>query len=211
MATVKQSIGKVLVTSVPFSPKAFSNVWFEIATLRTHIVNRQWPSAACRCWSARSAKGLTVNPGNRDSLCNWLAVDVRVESRAGISWDRRYGLPFADGSVVLIYASHVLEHLEFRHELPRLLRSSSSFRALEPQWKIRIVVPDVQQFLYAYTGSHSENWAHLGFTQLLSDMPTSMCLANHVFHQDGEHHFGFDFETLEWALTQSGLCNIVHS
>jgi hypothetical protein len=30
-------------------------------------------------------------------------------------------------------------------------------------------------------------------------------MVNHIFHQKGEHHFAYDFETLAWVLKQAGF------
>lgn len=48
---------------------------------------------------------------------------------------------FYDNSVTEIYASHVLEHLGFRHELPKAL--SEFYRILTPGGIARISVPDM--------------------------------------------------------------------
>jgi hypothetical protein len=51
-------------------------------------------------------------------------------------------------------------------------------------------------------------WASLGIGKLPADIPTSMAMLNHVFHQCGEHHFAYDFETLAWALRQAGFLDV---
>ena len=38
-----------------------------------------------------------------------------------------------------------------------------------------------------------------------------MCMLNHVFHQKGEHLFGYDFETLEYLLDVCGFRNVTLS
>ena len=48
---------------------------------------------------------------------------------------------FADGSIEEIYASHVLEHLGYQHELPRTL--GEMHRVLRPGGTLRISVPDL--------------------------------------------------------------------
>ena len=51
----------------------------------------------------------------------------------------------------------------------------------------------------------------LDFQHLLDDLPTGMCLLNHVFHQKGEHLFGYDFETLEYLLVMCGFRDVTLS
>src|SRR6266852_2798057 len=64
--------------------------------------------------------------------------------------DVRKPLPFSDGSVTAVYASHVLEHL-YREEGQRLI--AESFRVLAPGGILRIVVPDLRAIVEEYLGS----------------------------------------------------------
>jgi predicted SAM-dependent methyltransferase len=50
---------------------------------------------------------------------------------------------FADGSVAEIYASHVLEHLSYTHELPQALKEFQ--RVLKPGGTLRVSVPDFEK------------------------------------------------------------------
>jgi predicted SAM-dependent methyltransferase len=50
---------------------------------------------------------------------------------------------FADGSIDEIYASHVLEHLGYREELPRAL--AEWHRVLRPGGQVKISVPDMMK------------------------------------------------------------------
>lgn len=62
-----------------------------------------------------------------------------------------YPLPFPDGSVDEVRASHVLEHLTFREASEAL---QDWFRVLKPGGVIRVAVPDVQKCLAANDGKH---------------------------------------------------------
>jgi len=64
--------------------------------------------------------------------------------------DVRKPLPFSDGSVSVVYASHVLEHL-YREEGQRLI--AESFRVLAPGGILRIVVPDLRAIVEEYLGN----------------------------------------------------------
>ena len=50
---------------------------------------------------------------------------------------------FADNSIDEVYASHVLEHLGFREELPKALREI--WRVLKPGGVLKISVPDFER------------------------------------------------------------------
>jgi len=63
--------------------------------------------------------------------------------------DIRKPLPFADGSVAAIYASHVFEHL-YREEAQRLVKES--LRVLATGGVLRVVVPDLEAIIEEYTG-----------------------------------------------------------
>jgi predicted SAM-dependent methyltransferase len=63
--------------------------------------------------------------------------------------DIRKPLPFSDGSVAAIYASHVLEHL-YREEAQRLVKEA--FRVLAKGGVLRVVVPDLEAIIQEYMG-----------------------------------------------------------
>jgi predicted SAM-dependent methyltransferase len=78
-------------------------------------------------------------------------MDLRLNIGAGSThlegftpWDRRTGaeafpLPFKDGEVSEIYASHVLEHLSFADAIKALAEWQ---RVLKPGGRLRVAVPD---------------------------------------------------------------------
>ena len=67
--------------------------------------------------------------------------------------DVRRGLGYPDGSVAVVYASHMLEHL-YRDEALRFLEDVH--RALMPDGVCRIVVPDVEQIVHWYLAHQRE-------------------------------------------------------
>ena len=56
-------------------------------------------------------------------------------------------LPHRDGSVEVLYSSHMIEHLD-RHEAKRFLQEA--LRVLSPNGIIRIVVPDIRKQIGSY-------------------------------------------------------------
>ena len=71
-------------------------------------------------------------------------------------------------------------------------------------------VNDCEKYLAAYLSGEKSQWQSLGWDidALPSDIYTPLHIVNHVFHQEGEHLFGYDFATLEWLLRQGGFTEI---
>jgi predicted SAM-dependent methyltransferase len=155
-------------------------------------------------------RGISLNLGTGgEGRSGWVNVDAFPHADNSLTLDIRRRLPFLDGQVRRIFASHVIEHLDFRDELPRVL--SELHRVLQPGGVVRIIVPDVPRYLEAYLSGEPARWNALGWD--LGDMPddiyTPMHILNHVFHQGGEHKFGFDFETMELVLRRAGFGEVV--
>jgi SAM-dependent methyltransferase len=70
-----------------------------------------------------------------------------LKSNRFIHHDLTYGIPFKDGTVDFLYASHLLEHLH-RDEAERLVRDG--YRALKPGGAFRICVPDLAHAVSLY-------------------------------------------------------------
>jgi predicted SAM-dependent methyltransferase len=122
--------------------------------------------------------------------------------------DIRRRLPFSDGSVRRIFIEHVLEHVDFRSDAPSMLRDYH--RLLAPGGVLRIIVPDTKRFVEAYVSGDRAAWRELGWDidRLPDDLVTPMHVVNHIFHQSGEHLFGYDFDTLKILLQMAGFRRI---
>lgn len=204
MPALKQRVGAWLIPRLPLSRRAFDILRFELNAFQTRVVGGLSLVSRRRIRQWRKQRGLQLNLGGGPWVEEgWISLDIGAAGYRSLPWDIRRGLPFADATVARVYASHVLEHLDFRHEAPALLVELR--RVLEPGGAIRIVVPDVERYLAAYVNRDIEQWAGLGYAQLPEDMPTRMAMINHVFHQGGEHKFGYDYATLEWMLMSKGL------
>ena len=152
--------------------------------------------------------GINLNLGSGASAFpGWVNIDV-MRGRNGLTlpYDIRRTLPFQNEQIARIFAEHVVEHLDFKEDVPRLL--DEFHRILKPGGWVRIIVPDAERWLDAYVTRDPAKWAALGFDELPPDMPTMMTMINHVFHQDGEHMFAYDFDTLQYALHRAGFRRI---
>jgi len=206
--TLKQRIGQWLIPKLPFNRELLQELRFEANSWLCGARNRLSPSYHRKVRRLRGEKGLSLNVGSGGrGLPGWVNTDAVGQSAdQTFTCDVRRGLPLSDGSVARILAEHVIEHLNFKHDLPGALREY--LRVLEARGVIRIIVPDGRRFAEAYLRNDRPHWASLGFDPLPADLPTPMAVLNHVFHQGGEHHFAYDFETLEWALKRAGFANI---
>src|SRR5216683_1624924 len=100
----------------------------------------------------RGKANLKLNIGcGANVVAGWINIDLDGPAEV-FRWDCRRGIPCDDGSVDLIFAEHVFEHLDpwtgarFLSECKRCLRSGGT---------VRIVVPDAGKYLQLYQGDWS--------------------------------------------------------
>jgi predicted SAM-dependent methyltransferase len=184
---------------------------FEAKCCLCRMRNRLSPAYHRQVRRMRGQKALSLNVGSGGrGLPGWLNTDaVGHPADQTFVCDIRRGIPLDDGSVARIFAEHVIEHLNFNQVLPRVLREFH--RVMAPGAHLRIVVPDGRRFAEAYVRNDRPQWAALGLDPFPADMPTPMAMLNHIFRQGGEHHFAYDYETLEWALRKAGFEDIRRS
>jgi predicted SAM-dependent methyltransferase len=208
--TLKQRFGQWLIPRLPVNRRTFDIVRFELNAFAARLLARMDPATRRTVAHMANERGLRVNLGSGgENADSWISLDVQAPGPGGLRWDIRRRLPFADGSVAQVYASHVVEHLEFKEDVPALF--AELYRVLQSGGRVRIVVPDVARYLEAYVSGDPDKWIALGVATLPDDIPTPMAMINHVFHQGGEHQFGYDFDTLAWLLRKSGFDEVFHS
>jgi predicted SAM-dependent methyltransferase len=208
--TLKQKIGRWVYTHLPCSKRTFDILRFEFHSARQRLLNSLLPWRRYRIGKLSSLRNISLNVGSGGrGRPDWVNFDAMAKYRdIYCTHDLRRPLPLADGSVKRIFAEHVLEHLDQRDDIPRTL--AEFHRTLQRGGVVRIIVPDAARFVRAYVEADSAQWAALGFTQgLPSDMATPIELINHVFHQGGEHYFGWDFAAMEHALKQAGFSQVL--
>jgi len=209
--TLRQRFGRWLLPRLPISAELVNKLRFEANCCLCRLRNCLSPSYHRKIRRLLGEKGLSLKVGSGGrGLPGWLNTDaVRHPTDQTFTCDIRRKIPLGNGSVARIFAEHVFEHLEFHREVPAVLREFR--RVLQPGGRVRIIVPDGRRFTEAYALNGRNRWAALGLDPLPSDMPTPMAMLNHVFHQGGEHHFAYDYETLEWVLGDAGFTNICKS
>jgi len=120
-----------------------------------------------------------------------------------------YGLKrFADSSVSFVYCSHMIEHIEYPNEVIRF--ASEIRRILKPGGALRFVVPGIERIIRAYVADDKEFFKE----QERHHPPSCTTKMEHLMYalqQDGEHKYGYDFETAQKFLRAAGFTRIVNS
>lgn len=209
--TLKQHLGRRLRARLPFSRRTFETLRFEFRILRQRWLNALLPWRRRRISRLKELRGVSLNVGSGGrGRSDWINFDVSPQhADLYCTHDLRRPLPFADGTVRRILAEHVIEHLDFQDDVPKVF--AEFHRVLQPGGIARVIVPDVERFARAYLANTPEHWQQLGFAEgrLPADMGTPMEMLNHVFHQGGEHCFGWDFTTMEAVLNRAGFTKVM--
>ena len=135
-------------------------------------------------------------------LPGWVNIDGWSFPGMDLAVDLRQPLPFRDGSCRLIFTEHVFEHIDVDFRLSVL---REFFRVLQPGGTLRIVVPDCEKFVEAYTRGDSAwfltglGWPEGGSGGL-----------NRVFTLH-THRFIDDWESLSSALQEVGFSHVERS
>lgn len=205
MSTWKHRLGKHIIPNLPVNRRGFDLLRFELNAAITRILNRVYPPYILKIRRLSRQDNISINVGSGGTgRSDWVNIDVRRHHRdQSVAYDIRKGLPFRSDSVDRIFAEHVVEHLEFNQEATHFLRDCH--RVLKPGGFLRVIVPDGERWLHAYVTKDATLWRNLGMPQLPEDMPTPMAMINHVFHQNGEHFFAYDFATMDHILRMAGF------
>jgi predicted SAM-dependent methyltransferase len=138
----------------------------------------------------------------------WLNIDIC--SREGVAVMR---LPrglgrFADNSVQFVYCSHMLEHVNYPDETLLLCREIR--RVLIPGGAVRFVVPGIERIIRAYVADDS------AFFKKQEALHPAWCTTKmehllYALQQDGQHRYGYDFETAKKLLLRAGFTRVINS
>jgi predicted SAM-dependent methyltransferase len=173
---------------------------------------------------AAQLRSLDVSAASRDlrlhigcgkgHLPGWINIDIHP---APLALNVLRGLPFGDGSASYVFVSHLLEHLYFPRDVTPFL--AELHRVLAPGGVARIVVPDVEKCIEAYTtddrsffGSRRETWSWWpeNPTRLEDFLAYSGAGAEPAYLFES-HKYGYDFETLDRTLREAGFRAVVRS
>lgn len=183
----------------------------ELAGLRsTHLAGQLQAlgiDAASRELNLHVGCGKGILPG-------WVNIDVHP---APLAMNVLRGLPFSAGSARYVFVSHFLEHLFFPRDVTLFLAELR--RVLAPGGTVRIVVPDVEQCIEAYSTHNSAffesrretwSWWPSNPTRLEDFLAYAGAGAEPAYLFES-HKYGYDIETLQRTLEEAGFTDIERS
>jgi predicted SAM-dependent methyltransferase len=150
---------------------------------------------ACKARSDGSAMKLHI--GGTTAHPDWKILDILPGAQVDFVGSCVDLGRFADGSIDEIYASHVLEHLGYRDELPRALAEWR--RVLRPGGLAKIAVPDMMKLCGMF--------AHPQLPQPITNMVLAMIYGGQGDPHDF-HKMGFSQEILAAFLYGAGFAAV---
>jgi len=115
---------------------------------------------------------------------------------------------FDDSSVQFVYASHILEHIEYPREATQFVMECH--RILVTGGTLRIVVPGIQKIIEAYVRDDK------AFFEVQAKLHPEWCTTKlehlmYALQQNGKHKYGYGFETIRKLLSMAGFTTVVQS
>lgn len=150
---------------------------------------------------------LKLNIGcGKNSKLGWVNIDLKPT--AELTLDVREPLPFSNNSCSVIYSEHFLEHLEYPGHAYAFLKEC--YRVLEPGGEFRFAVPDTEWPIAEYLGLRSDGYFEMAKKKWHPNWcVTRMEHINQHFREYHDHKFAYDYETLEYVLSEAGF-SMVH-
>ncbi len=141
---------------------------------------------------------MKLHVGGTTPLAGWTILNIQPGPHIDVVGDCIDLGGFATGSVDEIYASHVLEHLGFRDELPRAL--VEWHRVLAPGGRLRVSVPDLMTLCRLFVDPN--------VSQRVRDYVVRVLYGSQEDPHDF-HKMGFTLESLSAHLTAAGFHKVM--
>jgi predicted SAM-dependent methyltransferase len=206
--TFKQRLGKWLFAHMPITRFLFDQIRTEINAAIVWFLNHFSPKQRSRLRRIRKADRVRVNVACGPNIIpGFINLDLFATSPEIVRWDCRRSLPLRDDCALGIHVEQFVEHLEIREELPTFL--ADCLRVLQPGGILRVIVPDTRRYIEAYLRPDLSGFGELNFpVPFPDDLPTPMDVLSHVFHQEQEHRWAYDFQNLSHRLRNAGFKEI---
>ncbi|WP_295799468.1 methyltransferase domain-containing protein [Mucilaginibacter sp.] len=207
--TVKQKIGKLITKMSPVSPESLTILRTEFRAFRSRVNYRLNPFKRLNVAKYSAGENISLNVGcGPFGHDGWVNVDLMNLNNVSFTFDSRKHLPFKNSTVDRIRVEHFFEHLDKISEAPFFLDECK--RVMKDGAVLRIAVPDAEMFIEAYSKNDKSLWKALGYDieALPGNFDTKIAILNHIFRQDGEHKYAYDFEALNYFLAKHGFKNI---
>lgn len=134
----------------------------------------------------------------------WVGIDL---DGADINLDlTKRPLPFPDGSVDCVYASHAFEHFSYPEPMLSILRECH--RVLKPGGTLSVCVPNAAFWVEAYLKGEYPDRPAADFCQSALHKNSRMDILNYTAYMGGEHKHMFDPEGLLSILSKAGFRNV---
>jgi predicted SAM-dependent methyltransferase len=143
-----------------------------------------------------STETLKLHIGGQEAHPDWKIVDIEERPEVDFVGDAADLSQFADESVDMIYASHVLEHFFYAldNELIRTLKEWH--RVLKPGGKLLISVPDLRTLCWLFLNPNLVPLERHHLMRIIFGGQTN---------QYDVHKVGFDIDILSLYLSEAGF------
>lgn len=150
---------------------------------------------------ALAPKRVNVGCGTMPFLY-WTNIDANTEAFADI-YVTVPPLPFADTSLIDIYAGHFIEHLEPQAAKVFL---AECFRCLAPGGRLGLVVPDTREIMARWLGHAIDEIEYpQGVWNKASNLDDVCRLFLYSTAQTSPHRWSYDADTLRDAIESAGF------
>lgn len=139
---------------------------------------------------------IKLHLGGKQAHPDWKILDIEARPEVDFVGDAADLSQFADESVEVIYASHILEHFHYRlrDELQNTLKEW--YRVLQPGGQLMVSVPNLQTLCWLYLQPNLK-------IDLRYHLMRIMFGGQH--NEYDVHRVGFDLEILAWYLQKVGF------